>query len=494
MGTQIKGGRGEVERNSMNKWLKYTSIALGLLMIVGMTFANERAFHQPSVVSASSEKEPLQQQAELPSVHVIGTGGTISAQSKDETSFQEYRSGVLDIQKDMVDQLPHLDRMANVSTTQFGNRGSSGYSIEDLYDLSLLVDEKLNNHDGVVVTTGTDTMEEIAYFLDLTVRSTKPVVVTGSMRPWTVISSDAQANLFNAIKLAASGKTERFGTVMMLNDEIFAARNATKLNSYRLDAFESPRLGILGYIDQDNIRIYHGTTRAYKDDIQWATPFDLREISKENLPKVEIAYSYQDAGGEAIEAFAEGGAKGIVTAGTGAGGVSSEQRRAMSQAIEKGVIFLKTTRTGSGSVYGNSNGVIAADNLNPQHARILLLLALAYSDDYDTVAKWVEKYGNLQDEEIHDPTDPVSASDIKKRVAKFEADGAFKDADAAHSLKIHLTAVSRYEDQEEAEKVVQHMEGFKRLLEEQEEHALISEDAFNTLYSEAEMLINQWQE
>lgn len=377
------------------KLFKVISITiLALLMILGTSFASKNVTLQSPIVSASTEEKPTKV-PDLPNIHVVGTGGTIAGVSKTETSFQDYRAGQLDIQKDMVDKLPNLDEIANVTTTQFGNKGSSGYSISELYDLSLLVDKQLKQGDGVVVTTGTDTMEEIAYFLDLTIRSPKPVVVTGSMRPWTVISDDAKANLFNGIKLAASDKTKRFGTVVMLNDEIYAARDVTKTNSYRLDTFDSS-LGLLGYIDEDHIQIYRGNARTYKNEDEWNTPFDLNKISKESLPKVEIAYSYQNAGGEAIDAFVDSGAKGIVTAGTGAGGVSSEQRKAMSRAISNGVIFLKTTRTGSGNVYDNSEGIISADNLSPQHARIFLLLSLAFSDDYNTIAKWMEKYGAPQ--------------------------------------------------------------------------------------------------
>jgi len=332
----------------------------------------------------------------LPKVQVIGTGGTISGQSTDATSFINYRSGSLAI-GDMVKDLPNVDKMAEVTTTQFGNKGSSAYSMQDLYNLSLLVDEQLKTNDGVVITTGTDTMEDIAYFLDLTVQSSKPVVVTGSMRPWTVIGSDAQANLFNAIKLAASGETSHFGTVIMLNDTINPARDVTKTNSYRVDTFES-RTGALGYIDQDNIQIYEAPARAikYKNENEWRTPFDLKKIKKEGLAKVEIAYSYQDAGGEAIKAFADAGVKGIVTAGTGAGGISPAQGTERKNAIEKGVIFMSTTRTGSGSVYSGGTGIIPGDNLNPQHARMLLMLALSFGKDFNEVKELATKYGVRQ--------------------------------------------------------------------------------------------------
>lgn len=377
----------------MKKW---TSRSLKALLVTGLavTALLPNLYLSPAsaaetVTGTVNSSEAVKK---LPKVQVIATGGTLAGQSTDETSFQTYRAGSLPI-ADLVASLPNKDQIAEVSTYQFGNSGSSAYTIEQLYDLSLKVDEALKTQDGVVVTTGTDTMEEIAYFLDLTVRSPKPVVITGSMRPWTVIGTDAPANLYNAIKLAASGKTKYFGTVLMLNDEFHAAREVTKTNSYRTDTFVTPEIGALGYIDEKTIRVYRAPFRALKSTTAWATPFDLSKITKKDLAKVEIAYSYQDAGAGAISGFVANGAKGIVTAGTGAGGISkamSEERKA---AIEKGVVFVTTTRTGSGSNYSSGDGVIAGDNLNAAHARILLLLCLSFSKDFDTVKDWFTTVG-----------------------------------------------------------------------------------------------------
>jgi L-asparaginase len=385
----IEGGRLMIGKKAKQT---LTAMTAASLILVGSTvFVNDVV---PKKITYAAENSKEEKKSELPKIEVIGTGGTISGKSKDETSFIDYKSGSLAIQ-DMVDELPNVEKMAKVTTTQFGNKGSSGYSIKEIYDLSLLVDEKLKTNDGVVVTTGTDTMEEIAYFLDLTVQSNKPVVVTGSMRPWTVIGSDAQANLFNAIKLAASNETKNFGTVIMLNDTINPARDVTKTNSYRVDTFES-NTGALGYIDQDHIQLYEAPARALAKKKEWKTPFDLKKISKDNLARVEIVYSYQDAGGEAIKAFTDAGVKGIVTAGTGAGGISPAQSTERTTAIEKGVIFMGTTRTGSGSVYSSGTGMVSGDNLNPQHARILLILSLSFSNDFDQINKWVSEYGVRQ--------------------------------------------------------------------------------------------------
>ncbi|MPY50715.1 asparaginase [Streptomyces acidicola] len=372
------------------------------MRIVHRTAALFSTFAVAAVTALSSASaQPGNGKEELPEVAVIGTGGTISGVSTDRVSFQNYQSGKLAISK-MVDELrPEVDGLAKVTTEQFGNKGSGGYSIADYRKLTASVDAALKKSDAVVVTTGTDTMEEFAYWLDLTVRSDKPVVLTGSMRPWTVIGTDAPANLYNAIKLAASRKTKCYGTVVMLNDEVQAAREVRKTDALRMDTFTSGSSGRLGVIDQDNIRLNRAPARVEScGRSSWRTPFDLDRITKDGkaLPKVEIAYSYQDAGGEAVKAFADSGADGIVTAGTGAGGISPAMSTARTEAVKKGVTFTSTTRTGSGAVYGSTSttGVIGAEDLTPQKARLLLLLSLAATDDEKQIREWFATLGTAQ--------------------------------------------------------------------------------------------------
>jgi len=376
----------------------FRKISVSLLALVLLVTGMNAAFAADApTASASSEVKipPVPfafKSSPLPNVMVIATGGTLAGKAADETSFQNYRAGTF-LMEDLVKQLPDKNKIADVSVYQFGNKGSGGYSIADLYDLSLVVDQALKLYDGVVVTTGTDTMEEIGYFLDLTVQSEKPVVITGAMRPWDVIGTDGPANLYNAIKLAGSGKTTWFGTVLMLNDMIHAVRDVTKSNAHRMDTFQTPIMGALGYIDEE-IRIYRAPARALKaGEEDWKTPFDLKKIAKKDLPIVGIAYNGQEMSGGAIRGLVADGAKGIVTAGTGAGGISSLMGEARKEAIGKGVIFVTTTRTGSGTMYGGSEGIIAGDSLNAQHARILLILALAFSDDFDTIKGWFEGIG-----------------------------------------------------------------------------------------------------
>ncbi len=365
-----------------------------LLLLSGMSGAFAAVSSSASISSVKIPPVPFAfKSSPLPNVMVIATGGTLAGKAADQTSFQNYKAGTY-LMEDLVKQLPDKNKIADVSVYQFGNKGSGGYTIADLYDLSQVVDEALKLYDGVVVTTGTDTMEEIGYFLDLTVQSEKPVVITGAMRPWDVIGTDAPANLYNAIKLAGSGKTTWFGTVLMLNDMIHAVRDVTKSNAHRMDTFETPIMGALGYIDESEIRLYRAPARALKAGKEnWKTPFDLKKIAKKDLPIVGIAYNGQEMSGGAIRGFVADGAKGIVTAGTGAGGISSQMNEARKEAIGKGVIFVTTTRTGSGTMYGGGEGIIAGDSLNAQHARILLILALAFSNDFDTIKGWFEGVG-----------------------------------------------------------------------------------------------------
>ena len=350
----------------------------------------------PSSFAAAAELE------KKPTVTVIATGGTIGSLGTSRTSYLNYGADRITVE-DMVKYIePEVSAYANVKTVQFGNKGSGSYTIEEFHALTLAIEEALETSDGVVVTTGTDTMEEFAYWFDLTVQNQKPVVLTGAMRPWgsttgeVTVSGDGPLNLLNSIKLAASQETYCYGTVLMLNDEIFAARDVTKTNTYRTDTFQGGEYGLLGYIDGDNINVERAPARVLSCDNpkEWNTPFDLSTVKAEELPRVEIVYTYQGAGGEAIKSFTDAGVKGIVTAGTGAGGASPLQSQARTEAVEQGVIFVSSNRTGSGEVYSGRGNIIPAGDLLPQKARLLLLLGLTFSDDPTEINEWFKSIGN----------------------------------------------------------------------------------------------------
>jgi L-asparaginase len=352
---------------------RLTRHTLGAFLLLLLLAATGAAAQQAPGQEAAAAGTPR------PRVTVIGTGGTMAGVSTTRTSFQTYRAGQVPI-ADMVYTLkPQIDEVADVSTVQFGNAGSGSYRIVDYYDLTLAIDKALETADAVVVTTGTGTMDEFVYWADLTVRSQKPVVFTGAMRPWTVIGSDAPANLFNAIVLAASRATTCFGSVLMLNDEFHAGKDAWKSDELRLDTFVSRQVGALGTVDGLRVRTFRAPPRIQRcaTPESWRTPFDLRTISREQLPRVEVLIGYQGAGlDEAVAAWADAGVKGIVVSG---GGVSTGARRA---AEEKGVTFATTYRFRTG---GN--------NLYPEKARLLLLLSLAFSNDSAQVTRWLTELG-----------------------------------------------------------------------------------------------------
>jgi L-asparaginase len=388
-----------------------TAVALVLLvaLLTATLFApGAPAVAQPSPNANANANANAAASSGIPKVTVVATGGTLAGRGNaGPTGFQSYSSGTYPIQR-LIDESFELgaayarsqgrDPIAEVDSVQLTNKGSGGVTFAELIALSTAVDEALETADGVVVTSGTDTMEEIGYFLELTVRSPKPVVITGAMRPWDVVGTDGPANLYNAIVTAASGKTAWFGTVLMLNDEIHAVADVTKGSTLRMDTFHTPSLGMLGYVDRDLVRIFRAPPRALRaldggtgNAISapnalaaWQTPFDVSDLSASDLPRVEILYGYHQGGGtEAIQAWVAAGVEGIVTAGTGAGG--GVPGAARNQAISQGVVFVTTSRTGSGSVYGGSGAIIPGDNLRPQAARLLLMLSLAFNDSVPDV-------------------------------------------------------------------------------------------------------------
>ncbi|MET8654497.1 asparaginase [Nocardia aurea] len=326
-------------------------------------------------------------------VAVIGLGGTIAGTSDRRTDLETYRPGTRPI-VELVDFLrPEIGELAALSTEDFGQKGSGEYTVADLYDLARLVERRLEDHDSAVVSTGSATMEELSYFLDLTVRSTKPVVVTGAMRPWTAIGSDGPVNLYNAIRLAASNRTTCFGTVITLNDQILPARDATKTDSTRVNTFTTREYGDLGTIDQAGIRLQRAPARVRHcdDPARWTTPFDLTTINNGALPRVDIVHSYLGAPAEPITAAVAAGVEGIVFAGT-----PSPDQATAARAAE-GVAMVATNAYGSGAITVDPKmGVVSGGDLAPRKARVLLLLALARTTDHDQIVAWFRDYGNQQ--------------------------------------------------------------------------------------------------
>jgi L-asparaginase len=314
-------------------------------------------------------------QTAKPRVHIVATGGTIAS-----TNYYSGQPGLITVEQ-LLKAVPALDSIATISAQQFSNVGSSAMTQAMWLGLSRSITDTLRARPdlaGVIVTHGTDTMEETAYFLDLTVGDPRPVILAGAMRPSDGIGADGPANLYNAVRVAGSASARNRGAMLVLNDEILAARDATKSNTVRTNAFTSPYRGDLGLAEPEGIVFHRQPSRR--------PVFDISGVRE--LPRVDIVYSYAGADGADIDAFVAAGAKGIVIAATGRGSIPPLQGQAVSRALAKGVVVVVGSRTGSGSVpVGAGTRTIGTGDLNVQKARILLMLALTQSTDRAAIAK-----------------------------------------------------------------------------------------------------------
>ena len=329
-----------------------------------------------------------------PRVYLIGTGGSISFVGDYRTDYINYSYGNrhLTIQE-LLDRVPEVQQFADVLPEQLINVGSTEVGPKHWLQLARRINEIFDRDPeaGVAITHGTATLEETAYFLNLTVKSHRPVVITGAMRPPTGLGTDADLNLIDCVRAAASPESAGRGVLTILNNEIQAARDVTKTNSYRLETFRSNELGFLGYADSDEQVVFYRTpTRSHTLD----TEFQVSEGVE--LPRVDIAYAYAGADGLVIRALADAGVPGLVAAGMGSGGSSPEFMAALKDAIAAGTKVVIATHTGNGRVMRTrrfqEDGYIVADNLAPKKARILLMLALTRTDDPSEIQRMMLTY------------------------------------------------------------------------------------------------------
>jgi L-asparaginase len=314
----------------------------------------------------------------LPRVHLIATGGTISNLGGDAR-----RTG-----EELVRGITGLPTVARVTVEQFSNVASGAITHDMWRDLARRIVALQSGPDapaGYVITHGTDTMEETAFFLSLTVGGCSPIIVTGAMRQANAVGADGPANLFNAVRVAASPGARGRGALVLMNDEIFAARDVTKSNTTRLNAFTAPDAGVLGIADPDTV-VFHRPAPEAGTTCRRA-PFNLAALGA--LPRVDVVLAHVGADSVMIEAAVSAGARGIVVAGVGRGGNTPAQGRALRRARERGVLVAISNRTGSGRVGAGfpddsleklpagAGASIGTGDLNPQKARILLMLGLA---------------------------------------------------------------------------------------------------------------------
>ncbi len=311
----------------------------------------------------------------LPHITILATGGTIAGAAKKETDFTQYTAGALSVQE-LLAAVPFIEELAHISAEQVANVPSESFTYAILLKLAKRINALLQEDtcDGVVVTHGTDTLEETAYFLNLVVKSEKPVVMVGSMRPATAIGADGPLNLLDAVGVAASKESFGKGVLIVLDGQIIAAREGTKTNTLSAETFQAHELGVLGYVIDFKAVYYRMVTRLHTIH----TPFYID--STEDLPRVDIVYEYMDASTVLHQAILESKPDGIVIAATGNGCLSEKVISYYSAASGHGVTVVRSSRTGSGVVTptpsDSEHGFIASDNLNPQKARILLTLAL----------------------------------------------------------------------------------------------------------------------
>ncbi len=313
----------------------------------------------------------------------IGTGGTISSIGKGPLDVYDYGANGMMLQADgILDRFPEVQLVADVFPVPFRNVPSTQIAWAEWKELVLICDRLVVEHPdlaGIVIGHGTASLEETAYFLSLTLKVKVPVVVVGSQRPASALSSDAGLNLVNAMRVAASEEARGLGALVLLNDEIQAAREVTKTSTGRMQTFRSPDFGVLGHADGDRLVWYRRPLRRLAPD----TEFDIRGLA--TLPRVDVAYTYAGADGAAVRAFTAAGAKGIIAAGFAPGFVTPGDAAALAEARQAGVITMQSTRAGSGRVFPTTRlreaGMLTADNLTPQKARILLALALTITSD-----------------------------------------------------------------------------------------------------------------
>jgi len=329
-------------------------------------------------------------QVQKPRIVILATGGTIAGSAKSSTQAS-YQPGVISVDQ-IISTVADIGKIAQLKGIQVCNISSQNMELSVWLELNRIIDSLFTNDlcDGIVITHGTDTMEETAYFLNLTVKHTKPVVLTGSMRPSTSLSADGPFNLYNAVSVAASPKAQNRGVMVVMNDFILSADDATKTNSVNTAAFSCPNYGPLGYIRDGEPRFYRESTLRHTVNSE----FDIKGLR--TLPQVEIVYSYAFSSGIPIRALIEAKVQGIVIAGVGHGNYNREIATELENGLKRGVVIVRSTRVATGGVD------VAAEEYDPrwpvsylkspQKARILLMLSLIKSRNIEEIQRIFEEY------------------------------------------------------------------------------------------------------
>ena len=328
----------------------------------------------------------------LPHIVILATGGTIAGSAESQTSVG-YTSGAVTVDA-LIGAVPTLKDIARISGVQISSIGSQDMSDEIWLKLAAAINTILaaDTVDGVVITHGTDTMEETAYFLQLTVKSAKPVVLTGSMRPSTALSADGPLNIYNAVAIAGDPAAKGRGVLVAANDDIHCAREITKVNTTDVQTFMSPGYGLIGTTLYGKQTFFRGPYRRH------TTGSEFSVEGMKSLPRVDILYAHANMSADLIDAAVKMGAKGIVMAGVGDGNMTTQAVEALARAVKAGVVCVRGSRVPTGHTWRNSEinddkyGFVAAGELLPSKARVLLMLALTKTKDPVQVQKFFDLY------------------------------------------------------------------------------------------------------
>ncbi|MFM0739724.1 asparaginase [Paraburkholderia xenovorans] len=312
----------------------------------------------------------------LPRIAVLATGGTIAGAAADATNTSGYQAGVVGVEQ-LLSVVPALSALARIHAEQVASVDSKDMTLALWTTLAQRINTLLaaDDIDGVVVTHGTDTLEETAYLLHLTVKSDKPVVLTAAMRPASALSADGPLNLLNAVTVAAHANSRGQGVLVAFNNKIHSARDVVKTSTYAVDAFQSPEVGALGWVQDGRVEFQRQVVRPHTLGAEF--------FIGDKWPHVEIVASYAGVSRIAVDALVAAGVRGIVVAGTGNGSIHASVQQALADAASQGVAIVRSSRVGSGHVMRNGAaaddvlGFVSAGSLNPYKARVLLMLALA---------------------------------------------------------------------------------------------------------------------
>lgn len=353
----------------MKMMKNFSMAALMLLFSVTMAFAQQK-----------------------PNIHILATGGTIAGTGASATSTN-YTAGQVAIGT-LLDAVPAIKEIANVTGEQIVKIGSQDMNDEVWLILAQRINELLAKPevDGIVITHGTDTMEETAYFLNLTVKSDKPVVLVGAMRPSTAVSADGPLNLYNAVVVAGAPESKGKGVLVAMNGSILGAASVLKMHTTAVETFQAPNAGALGYVL--NGKVNYNMVPLKKHTTQ--SVFDVTGLKK--LPKVGIVYSYSNIEADMVEPMLENGYQGIVHAGVGNGNLHKNIFPVLEKARQKGILVVRSSRvpTGPSSLDNEVDDThyqfVASQLLNPQKSRVLLMLALTQTNDWQKIQEYFNEY------------------------------------------------------------------------------------------------------